>query len=338
VISGVALWFLRGGADEIPRPPENVPPPPISAPSVAPTPNPVSDKPAAIVSPIIPVVARAPALFTSTLSPAPLAAWSTRRLVAAHDGPLMRVRRSGDHAESDIGANADGSLDTATLASFTTTGSAHVVCWYDQSGNNHHLRQAERDRQPRVVRDGTLAVENSRPVIAFERARFEHFTTPAGIPIGCLYALVTVVSQPGATQAIMGSVARSSNESDAYYPIIDREGKGECEWWVGQTADYSIIKVGIARDRLLLWHSSSDGKPRPKLTLRHDGKEVAHITASHDALTPVGPTIVGALYWARQPTDPFGGSLGEMIVLPPGSKREVRETITKDLKGWWKTP
>lgn len=348
VISGVALWFLRGGTVEMSRPPESTPPPPATAPLTTPTtaghttptttPTTTANKPPAITPPIAPVAEPVQALFTSTLSPAPLAAWSTRRVVAAYGGPLLRVRRSGDHTESDIGALADGSLDTTTLTRFTTTGSAHVVCWYDQSDNNHHLRQAERDRQPRIVGDGTLAVENSRPVIVFERSRFEHLTTSAGIPIGCLYALVKVVSQPGSTQAIMGSIAKSSNESDAYYPIVDRDGKGECEWWVGQTKDYSMIKVGIARDRLLLWHSSSDGKPRPKLTLRHDGKEVAHVTASHEALTPAGPTIVGALYWARQPTDPFGGSLGEVLVLPPGSKREVRDAITKDLKVWWKTP
>lgn len=345
VISGVALWFLRGGTVEMPPAPESAPPPataPITTTTTTgqttPMPTATTNKPPASTPPIAPVMAPVPALFTSALSPAPLTAWSTRRLVTAYDGPLLRVRRSSDHVESDIGAFADGALDTTTLTRFTTTSSAHVVCWYDQSGNNHHLRQAERDRQPRIVRDGELAVENSRPVIVFERSRFEHLTTPAGIPIGCLYALVKVVSQPGATQAIMGSLAQSSNESEAYYPIVDREGKGECEWWVGQTKDYSMIKVGIARDRLLLWHSASDGKPRPKLTLRHDGKEVAQVTASHEALIPTGPTIVGAGYWARQPGDPFGGSLGELVVLPPGSTREVRGTITKDLKSWWKIP
>jgi hypothetical protein len=52
----------------------------------------------------------------SRIGPTLLGAWSpARRLRDGYTGPLLRVRRSTDSAETDIGVNADGTLDTATL-------------------------------------------------------------------------------------------------------------------------------------------------------------------------------------------------------------------------------
>lgn len=99
-----------------------------------------------------------------------------------------------------------------------------------------------------------------------------------------------------------------------------------------------MIRKPITRDRLLLWHSSSDGQEKPKPVLRLDGKEVGSTTCRKEALAPVGPTVVGCLYWAHILADPFGGMLGELFVLPPGSTRDMRGAIYQDLKTWWKTP
>ncbi len=338
VLGGVLLLFLRSTTGVNVAAPEVVAPSPTqtqTSPTKSPPPAPSSTTAPAIAQP---VVASAKTLFVPGIAPKPVAAWSTRLLVGGYTGPLLRIRRSGDHAEKDVGLTAAGALDTAALTAFTRDGSAHVVAWYDQSGNQHHLQQKGRDQQPRIMVDGSLQTENSRTVMVFDRSRFDHLSTPAGIPIGCLYALVKVVPQGNGTQAIMGSKSNYSGESDAYYPIVDRGGKGTCEWWVGQPKDFTMLTVPITRGRLLLWHSSLGGSNRRQLTLRLDGKEVAKATVSHETIVPDGPTIVGGLYWADKPSDPFGGSLGELIVLPPDSSKEVRSTITTDLKEWWKTP
>jgi hypothetical protein len=330
--------FLRGGSTELPAGAS-----PANAPATAPVPAPAAQPqpPGTAATPVpaaAPTVAAAMPLPARGVIASSLATWSTRLVIAGYDGPLLRLRRSGDHAEQDVGHAADGALDTAAASAFTGQGSAYVVAWYDQSGHRHHLRQGERDHQPRLIIDGTLQRENSRPVIVFERPRFDHLTTPVGIPIGCLSARVKVVQHGNETQAIMGSRSDSGVDSDAYYPIVDRLGKGTCEWWLGLTQDYTILTAPITRGRLLLWHSSQGGGARPRLTLRLDGKEVAAGIAAHDALVPMGPTMVGGLYWARKPGDPFGGALGELIVLPPGSSDEVRATITRELMAWWKIP
>ena len=46
------------------------------------------------------------------------AAYSVRRLRTAYTGPLLRVRRSNDNAEQDIGATYAGELNTSALATF----------------------------------------------------------------------------------------------------------------------------------------------------------------------------------------------------------------------------
>jgi hypothetical protein len=70
--------------------------------------------------------------------------------------PLMRVRRSSDDGQLDIGYLASGMLDTITLKSFVGGGNGFVVIWYDQSGNSRDAVQGNTTVQPRIVNSGTL--------------------------------------------------------------------------------------------------------------------------------------------------------------------------------------
>lgn len=82
-------------------------------------------------------------------------AYSLTRLLSSYDGPSIRVRRSSDSAESDIGFWGPG-LDTAALAAFVGAGDGFVVRWYDQSGGGNDLVQTTTARQPRVVVGGVF--------------------------------------------------------------------------------------------------------------------------------------------------------------------------------------
>lgn len=62
------------------------------------------------------------------------ACWSSRPLLSSYTGALIRVRRSSDSTEQDIGQSG-GALDTAALSSFVGAGNGTVVKYYDQSGN-----------------------------------------------------------------------------------------------------------------------------------------------------------------------------------------------------------
>ncbi|QXD16164.1 hypothetical protein GQ464_004215 [Rhodocaloribacter litoris] len=99
------------------------------------------------------------------------AAYSLRKLSSSYDGPVIRVRRSSDNAEQDIGFGADGLIDEAALLAFVGAGDGYVVKWYDQSGNGAHVSQSDPGAQPIVVENGVMIKSDTDdPTILFLRA------------------------------------------------------------------------------------------------------------------------------------------------------------------------
>lgn len=83
------------------------------------------------------------------------AAFSLRRLRSGYIGPLVRVRRSSDDAELDIGYTSGGMIDLTALLTHCGAGSGFVSRWYDQSSNTpFDLIQNTASKQPRIVDAG----------------------------------------------------------------------------------------------------------------------------------------------------------------------------------------
>jgi hypothetical protein len=95
------------------------------------------------------------------------AAYSVRKLRTAYTGSAIRVRRSSDNAEQDIGFDGSGNLDTIALTSFCSGTNGFVTTWYDQSGNGVNLVQTTAINQPKIVTSGVVSTTNSRPSIDF---------------------------------------------------------------------------------------------------------------------------------------------------------------------------
>jgi len=96
------------------------------------------------------------------------AAYSLRKLDKDYAGNAIRVRRSNDNAESDIGFTSSGNLDTATLKTFVGANSGFVTTWYDQSGNVRNATQATAANQPRIVNAGVVDRQNGKPAIFYD--------------------------------------------------------------------------------------------------------------------------------------------------------------------------
>jgi hypothetical protein len=94
------------------------------------------------------------------------AAYSLRRLRTAYTGSVIRVRRSSNNAEADIGFTASGDFDTVTLLSFVGTGNGFVTTWYDQSGNGRNATQATATAQPQIVSNGAIQTQNGRATVS----------------------------------------------------------------------------------------------------------------------------------------------------------------------------
>jgi hypothetical protein len=92
-------------------------------------------------------------LYTTNL----WAVYGLKRLLTAYAGSCIRVRRSNDDAEADIGfvSSAVGAaIDATALAAHVGANSGYIVTRYDQSGGGNHFTQATKTAQPRIVDAG----------------------------------------------------------------------------------------------------------------------------------------------------------------------------------------
>lgn len=110
----------------------------------------------------------APATLLLDLYPSAAAAYSVRKLRTAYTGSAIRVRRSSDNTESDIGFTANGNLDTTSLISFCDGGNGFVTTWYDQSGNGYNATQTTAANQPQIVSSGSVITTNGKPSAQFD--------------------------------------------------------------------------------------------------------------------------------------------------------------------------
>jgi hypothetical protein len=109
-------------------------------------------------------------------NPGASVAYSLRKLRSTYTGSSIRVRRSSDNAEQNIGF-VGGILDTAALLSFCGSGNGFVTTFYDQSGNAKNSVQTSAGSQPRIVLSGNLETLNSKPTINYISA------TATGTPL-----------------------------------------------------------------------------------------------------------------------------------------------------------
>jgi hypothetical protein len=99
--------------------------------------------------------------------PNAVAAYSLRKLDKDYTGSAIRVRRSNDNTEQDIGFTSAGDLDTASLKTFVGANSGFVTTWYDQSGNARNATQATVANQPLIVFNGVIIRRSGDIVLKF---------------------------------------------------------------------------------------------------------------------------------------------------------------------------
>ncbi len=157
------------------------------------------------------------------LYPSAVAAYSIRRLSSTYTGPAIRVRRSSDNTEQDIGfVSID--LDTTALSSFVGPGSGFVTIWYDQSGNSKDNIQTTSTQQPRIVNGGSIELVNGKPSIYFDGSN-DYVETNATINIGTTISSFTV--------------GRLSRNHTTYSRFIN--GKKDQIYYIGTDASENIV-------------------------------------------------------------------------------------------------
>jgi len=98
------------------------------------------------------------------------AAYSLRKIRTAYSGSAIRVRRSLDNAEQDIGFDGSNNLDTSSLLSFVGANNGFVTTWYDQQGSDN-ATNVTAAQQPQIVSSGSVIYEGSLPTLDFAGAQ-----------------------------------------------------------------------------------------------------------------------------------------------------------------------
>ena len=88
-------------------------------------------------------------LFFDVIGVAPIAAFGLRKLNSDYAGSCLRVRRSSDNTEQDIGFDGE-SLDWAAATTFASGSDLFVRTWYDQSASAKNVGQATTTKQPKL--------------------------------------------------------------------------------------------------------------------------------------------------------------------------------------------
>jgi hypothetical protein len=96
-------------------------------------------------------------------------AYSTRKLRTAYAGSALRVERTSDSTQQDVGF-ASNVLDTSSLGTFCSATTCKVVTWYDQSGAGFDITQATIAQAPVIYQAGAVNAINTRPAILFTRS------------------------------------------------------------------------------------------------------------------------------------------------------------------------
>ena len=97
-------------------------------------------------------------------------AYSLRKLRSAYTGNSIRIRRSSDNAEIDVGF-VNNYLDTTTISTFCGVGNGFIRIWYDQSGNSINIDQGLNNLQPQIYFSGSFVLRSGKISIEFAVGR-----------------------------------------------------------------------------------------------------------------------------------------------------------------------
>ena len=146
------------------------------------------------------------------------AAYSLRLLDSTYTGSAIRVRRSSDNTEQDIGFNVFGELSTVELAAFCGSSDGFVKTWYSQVGTGVDATQTTAANQPKIY-DSVTGVNtlNGKPAVEFDGSDDNFTSTISNITQSFdVYTVHNFNTTPTTTQRLYdsdngGRITRGSN-------------------------------------------------------------------------------------------------------------------------------
>jgi len=119
-----------------------------------------------------------------------MGAYAPYKLRTAYAGSCIRVRRSSDNAEQDIGFDGSGNLDESALTTFVGSNTGSIARIYDQSGTGGYLVYVSGTRAEITNSSGVIHKINSVPVFKHVAAGSYYEQTGVTIPSAAKCAII----------------------------------------------------------------------------------------------------------------------------------------------------
>jgi hypothetical protein len=177
------------------------------------------------------------------------AAYSLRKLDKDYTGSAIRVRRSNDNAEQNIGF-VGNDLDTASLKTFVGANSGFITTWYNQADSagvfgTKNATQTTAANQPRVVNAGVVERQNGKPCI-FQAAQFLRWNK-LNTTLGQAYC---IWSSSLASPTVILIPFGSTDDGGRYYGAMG--GSGNVQQNYGTPAYFKNLDAQLASTRTAL--------------------------------------------------------------------------------------
>lgn len=244
-----------------------------------------------------------------------VAAYGLRQLMASYTGAAVRVIRTSDSAEMDIGF-VNGEFDESTFSSFIGGGGS-IKTVYDQTGNAHHLQSTAGSRP-------TLGLNsiNGKPAILFLDSFLEATVT---LPMTALSVFFTGGESVAVNNA--GFIALHSGSGNDYdnanASIIESDSDGNSAYiQYIHNGDAAIAQSGAKPTPIAVYSLTNN----EYTAFRSNGSTIGTIYDSYGGTSSsllVGGRYLGGISASYR----LNGAIAEMVFLSPAAVASVENQI-----------
>jgi hypothetical protein len=258
-------------------------------------------------------------------------AYGLRQLSRFWTGAAIRVMRTSDNSELDIGFIGED-LDVVTLLAFVGLANGEIVIWYDQSGNGRHAVSTA-GRRPRIVSNGVLQTEGGKPAILFDGVD-DYLAAPSPL-IDTTHSLFVLFTPKIENE--FGTVFGqwSSGQIGRFYLIANQISSGAASAGFLNLANTTATgggggsgfaaEVAISNTPTLITSISSTGSEQWKLFKNGTEWDSATITSVYTGVN----SAIGSLNGTGSLL-PFDGTVSELISFPSALSTTDRQTLERN--------
>lgn len=239
---------------------------------------------------------------------------SLRRLTRKYNNACIRVRRSSDNTEKDIGFSGDY-LDISSLHTFVGTGNGYITKWYDQSGNGQYAAESVAGNQPKIVALGVLNSVNSKPAIYFDGST-QKLSIAHSNAINLQNFSLHLICKPtrsayGAVEVLIQKQQYIGTATGYFIALRTDDPAVRLSYYSGNS---TLTSVSDPRDGKN--HNFIAIKNSGNLIIHKDGIKKVNETFTDTTITNTTPLTIACNYGGGTPGNFYQGYMQELIILP----------------------